>query len=121
MKIAETHEWARLDGDVVSVGITAHAVEELGDVVFIELPEVGDTATAGESFGEIESVKAASELVAPCDGEIVAVNTDLDDDYDILKSEPYGPGWMIQIKPDDASQLDALMSETQYEAFLQSE
>jgi len=120
-KIAKTHEWARFEDGVVSVGITPYAVEALGDVVFVELPEVGAAVRAGEAFGEIESVKAASELIAPCDGEVVAVNAGLEDDFDILKADAYGEGWMIRIKPADPAQLDSLMTEAEYAEFVASE
>ena len=121
IKIAKSHEWARLEDGIVSVGITPYAVDALGDVVYIELPEVGDTVAAGDTLGEIESVKAASELFAPCDGEVVAVNTDLEDDFDVLKADATGAGWMIKIRADDPSQLDVLMSEAEYAEFVKSE
>jgi glycine cleavage system H protein len=121
IKIAKTHEWARLEDGIVSVGITPYAVDALGDVVFIELPEVGDTVTAGETFGEIESVKAASELFAPCDGEVVEVHSDLEDDFDVLKADATGAGWMIRIKADDPSQLDDLLTEAEYKEFVENE
>jgi glycine cleavage system H protein len=121
LKIAKSHEWARLDDGIVSVGITPYAVEALGDVVYVELPAVGDTVTAGETFGEIESVKAASELFAPCDGEVLEVHADLEDDFDVLKADATGAGWMIKIKPDDPSQLDGLMTEAEYAEFVENE
>lgn len=121
IKIAKTHEWARNEDGLVSVGITPYAVEALGDVVFVELPEVGTTVAAGEPFGEIESVKAASELVAPCDGEVVAVNGELEDDFDVLKTDAFGEGWMIRIQAADPAQLDSLMGEAEYAAFLADE
>jgi glycine cleavage system H protein len=121
IRIAKSHEWARLEDGIVSVGITPYAVEALGDVVYIELPGVGDTVTAGDTFGEVESVKAASELFAPCDGEVVAVNTDLEDDFDVLKADATGAGWMLRIKAADPSQLDSLMTEAEYAEFVKSE
>ncbi|MBT7302337.1 MAG: glycine cleavage system protein GcvH [Victivallales bacterium] len=121
IKIAKSHEWARLEDGIVSVGITPYAVEALGDVVYIELPEVGDTVTGGDTFGEVESVKAASELFAPCTGEVVEVNTDLEDDFDVLKADATGAGWMIKIKAADPSQLDRLMTEAEYAEFVKSE
>jgi glycine cleavage system H protein len=121
IKIAKSHEWARLEDGIVSVGITPYAVEALGDVVYIELPEVGDTVTGGDTFGEVESVKAASELFAPCSGEVVEVNTDLEDDFDVLKADATGAGWMIKIKADDPSQLDAMMTEAEYAEFVKNE
>ena len=121
LKFATTHEWAKVDGDIVTVGITDYAVEQLGDVVFVELPAVGDTAAAGEAFGEIESVKAASELIAPVSGEIVEVNNKLEDDFDVLKNDAFGDGWMIRIKADDLSVLNDLMDEAAYRAFAAEE
>ena len=121
IKIAKTHEWSQCADGIVAVGITPYAVKALGDVVYIELPEVGTTVAAGDTFGEIESVKAASELFVPCDGEIVAVNSKLEDDFDILKADAYGAGWMIKIKANDPSQLDALMTEAEYAEFVENE
>ena len=121
VRIAKSHEWARLEDGIVSVGITPYAVDALGDVVYIELPEVGDTVTGGDTFGEIESVKAASELFAPCTGVVVEVNTDLEDDFDVLKADATGAGWMIKIKADDPSQLDSLMTEADYAEFVKNE
>jgi len=116
LKFAETHEWARLDGQVVTVGITDYAVEQLGDVVFVELPAVGDVVKAGQSFGEIESVKAASELIAPVDGKIIEVNTSLEDDYDVLKDDPFGAAWMIRIEASNTAILETMMEESAYRA-----
>lgn len=113
-KYAETHEWALRDGNTVTVGISQHAVEELTDLVYIELPEIGTEVKAREPFGEIESVKAVSELLSPVDGKIVAVNTDLNDDLDPISKDPYGEGWMIKIEATNASQLDALLSAEEY-------
>ncbi|MBN2450662.1 MAG: glycine cleavage system protein GcvH [Lentisphaeria bacterium] len=118
MRFAKSHEWARREGDTVTVGITAYAVEQLGDVVYLDLPRIGARVTAGAAFGEIESVKAASELFAPVDGEVVAVNGGIEDDFDILKADPYGEGWMIRIRTEDAAALDALMTEAEYHAFV---
>jgi glycine cleavage system H protein len=120
MKMAKSHEWARMDGEMVLVGITAYAVEQLGDIVYLELPKVGATTKAGKAFGEIESVKAASELFAPVDGIIAAVHTALSDDLDSLKQDAYENGWMIRIKPDRPAQLDDLMTEAQYDAYVKT-
>jgi glycine cleavage system H protein len=120
LKIAKSHEWARLDGDVVSVGITAYAVEQLGDIVYIELPKVGAKTKAGQAFGEIESVKAASELFAPVDGVVTAVHAALTDDLDSLKQDAYENGWMIRIRPDRPAQLDELMTEAQYDDYVKT-
>jgi glycine cleavage system H protein len=109
LRYAKTHEWARTEGDEVVVGITDYAQDALGDVVYIELPEVGSTFKAGEVFGVIESVKASSDLYAPVAGEVTAVNSALDDDQEPVNKDPYGAGWMLRIKPsgDEGELLDA--------------
>src|SRR6516164_1853253 len=109
LRYAKSHEWAALQGDVCTVGITQFAVDQLTDVVYIELPDVGDHVFAGESFGEIESVKAVSDLYSPVDGEVVAINKKLLEDPTIVTNEPYGKGWMIKIKVEPGSNLDRLM------------
>jgi len=98
LKFTSSHEWARIEGDVATIGITAHAAESLSDLVFLELPEVGDSVTAGETFGEIESVKAVSDLKSPISGEITAVNDSLPDNLTNVNTDPYGEGWMLKIK-----------------------
>mgnify|MGYP001375919839 CR=1 FL=1 len=120
LKFAKSHEWARLEGDTVAVGITAYAVEQLGDIVYLELPKVGAKTKAGQAFGEIESVKAASELFAPVDGVVTAVHAELTDDLDALKKDAYENGWMIRIRPANPGQLADLMDQAQYEAFLKT-
>ena len=116
---AKSHEWARLEEDeTVTIGISAYAVEALTDLVFMQLPDVGATVTAGESFGEIESVKAVSDLYAPLTGEVVAVNSELPGQLETLGSDPYGAGWVIRIKPADLSQLDALLDQAAYDALI---
>jgi glycine cleavage system H protein len=115
LRFASTHEWAKLDGDVCTVGISKFAVEQLTDVVYIELPDVGDHVFAAESFGEIESVKAVSDLYAPLDGEVVAVNKALEDDPTIITADPYGKGWMVKIKIEAGASLDKLMTAEQYQ------
>ncbi len=115
LKYTESHEWVRKEGDdVVSVGITEFAVEELGDVVFIELPEDGDTTGKGSPFGAIESVKAVVDLNSPVTGEITDVNSELADNLEVLNSDPYNEGWMIRIKLDDPDELDDLMDSAEY-------
>lgn len=116
MKYTEDHEWLRLDGDVVTVGITGHAAEQLGDVVFVELPEVGRTVTKGEECAVIESVKAASDILAPLDGEIVEVNTDIADEPGKVNEDPTGAAWFFRLKIADPSALDAFMDEDAYRA-----
>src|SRR5262249_37945658 len=121
LRYAATHEWASLAGDVCTVGITKFAVEQLTDVVYIELPDVGDNVFAGESFGEIESVKAVSDLYSPVDGEVTAINEKLLDDRTLVTNDPYGKGWMVKIKAEPGSNLDKLMTLAQYEKQIASE
>ena len=117
----DTHEWAKLDGNVVTVGITQHAVEELTDLVYIELPEPGKEVKRGEAFGEIESVKAVSDLVSPVHGTVVEVHADLEDDLDLVGNDPYGEGWMVKVQVADASAIEGLMSAAEYEDSLKAE
>jgi glycine cleavage system H protein len=98
LKYTESHEWVRIEGDTATVGITAHAAESLSDLVYLELPETGDDINAGDSFGEIESVKAVSELRSPVGGEIIEANNALEDALGDINSDPYGKGWMIKVK-----------------------
>ena len=107
------HEWARLEGDVVIVGISDYAQDALGDIVFVELPEVGDSFAAGDEFGTLESVKAVSELYLPLGGEIVAVNEELEDAPELINQDPYG-GWIIKIKPNDPGELAKLLDRDAY-------
>lgn len=116
LKYAASHEWARLEEDgTVTVGITDHAQEALGDVVFVELPEEGDNLAAGDEAGVVESVKAASDIYAPIAGEVIAVNTLLEDEPETVNSDPYNDGWFYKIQPDDVSELDNLLSASDYE------
>ncbi len=115
MKYTEDHEWLRVEGDVVVVGITDHAAEQLGDVVFVELPEAETQVTKGDDIVVIESVKAASDIVAPLDGEIVAVNDDLADNPGLVNEDPTGNAWFFKIKVEDMGQLDGYMSEDEYQ------
>lgn len=119
LKFAKTHEWIRAESDgTATVGISAHAVEALTDLVFMQLPAVGRRVKAGESMGEIESVKAVSDLYAPVSGEIVAVNSGLPDALDTLGQDPYGAGWIARIRPDDPAELSGLLDRTAYEALV---
>ncbi|PSQ41050.1 glycine cleavage system protein H [Halobacteriales archaeon SW_5_68_122] len=111
----ETHEWARRDGETVRVGITEFAQDELGDVVFVELPEVGDAVTREREFGVIESIKAVSDLYAPVGGEVTAINEALFDAPELVNEDPFGDGWMLEIEPGDESDLEALLSPSEYE------
>lgn len=114
---AASHEWARkLDGDIIEVGISDYAQESLGDVVYVELPEVGTEVAAKDECCAVESVKAASDIYAPVSGEVVAVNEDLDDEPELLNESPYEKGWMFRIKASDVSELEDLMSADAYNA-----
>ena len=121
LRYATTHEWASLTGDICTVGISQFAVEQLTDVVYIELPEIGDHTFVGDSFGEIESVKAVSELYSPVNGEVIAVNGALENDPSIVSNDPYGKGWMVKIKVEPGTTLDHLMTLEQYEKQIASE
>ena len=114
MKYTKDHEWLRVEGDVVVVGITEHAATALGDVVFIELPEVETVVAEGDEVCVIESVKAASDILAPLDGEITEVNTKLVDNPSLVNEDPTGAAWFFKIKIDDMSVLDAMMDEDEY-------
>ncbi len=118
MKYTEEHEWLLEDGDIVTVGITAHAAEQLGDVVFVELPETGTEVAKDEEIVVIESVKAASDILAPIDGEIVEVNDAIADNPAMVNDDPEGEAWFFKIKPSDASQMDEFMDEAGYKAFI---
>ncbi|TRX54510.1 glycine cleavage system protein GcvH [Thalassomonas sp. M1454] len=116
LKYATSHEWVRNEGDgTVTVGITEHAQGLLGDMVFVELPEVGDEVSTGDDVAVAESVKAASDIYAPVSGEIIEVNEDLEDSPELVNSDAFGDGWMFKIKLDDASELDALLDAEGYE------
>ena len=108
------HEWARLEDGVVTVGITGYATDQLGDVVFVELPQVGKRIDAHGTFGVVEAVKTVSDLYSPVAGEVVAVNAALADNPALVNQSPYGEGWMIRIRPDDAGQFGGLMDQTAY-------
>lgn len=115
LKYATSHEWVRNEGDgTVIIGITEHAQDLLGDMVFVELPEVGDSVTTGDDVAVAESVKAASDIYAPVSGEILAVNEDLEDSPELVNSDAYGDGWLFKLKLDDAAELDALLDAEGY-------
>lgn len=117
LKYASSHEWARLDDDgTIVVGITDHAQEALGDVVFVECPEVGSTLAAGEEAGVVESVKAASDIYAPVSGEVIAVNEVLEEAPETVNSDPYVDGWFYKLQPADVAELENLMSAEDYDA-----
>lgn len=118
LRYTKEHEWARRDGELVVVGITAHAVEQLGDITLVSLPDPGTAVKAGEAFGDIDSVKAVSELYAPIDGEIVEVNPTLDSSPEKVNESPYADGWMLKMRPSSAAALDALMDAKAYGEYL---
>ena len=119
---AKTHEWVRREEDgTVTVGITEHAQDALGDVVYVETPEVGDTIAAGDQAGVVESVKAASDIYAPLTGEVTAVNEALEDTPETINSDAFNDGWFFKLDPEDLGELDTLMSAEEYEQFCDDE
>ncbi|MBI2880948.1 MAG: glycine cleavage system protein GcvH [Candidatus Tectomicrobia bacterium] len=118
---SKEHEWALVEGSTVRVGITDYAQSQLGDVVFVELPEVGTELETGSTFGVVESVKAVSDIFAPVSGTVKAVNSALEDQPDIINSDPYENGWMIVIEMSDRSELDELLSADDYQTFVKEE
>ena len=118
LKYAKTHEWARIEGGVATIGITQHAQEELGDVALVLFPEVGRILQSGEKFGEIESIKAVSDLYAPVGGEVIAVNEALNDAPETVNDAPYEGGWMMKIKMSQPSDADTLLDSAAYDALL---
>jgi glycine cleavage system H protein len=122
LRYAKSHEWVAInDDDTISVGITDHAQELLGDLVFVELPEVGAKVTAEDACGVVESVKAASDTYAPVSGEVVAVNEGLNDAPDQINEDPYGAGWIYRLRPDDMEELEQLLDADAYKAQLEAE
>lgn len=115
-RYSETHEWYRASGNLVTIGITQYAADELTDITFVELPEVGKTVAAGEAFGEIESVKATSELLTSIGGKVVEINQRLADEPELVNGDPFGEGWMIKLQCEDLSPLESLMTAEQYVA-----
>ena len=119
LKYASSHEWVRLEEDgSVTVGITDHAQEALGDVVFVELPQEGDTLAAGDEAGVVESVKAASDIYAPVGGEVIAANSALEDEPETVNSDPYNDGWFYKLKPSDPAEIEKLLSASDYQQHL---
>ena len=121
LKYSKEHEWVRQDGDLCVIGITDHAQNLLGDIIFVELPEVGTSFETNDEFGSVESVKAVSELYMPISGEVAEVNEALEDEPEIICEDPYNKGWMIKVKPVAVSELDDLMSAEKYSEFIESE
>ena len=120
LKYTEDHEWIKIEGDIATVGITLHAQDALGDVVFVELPEVGSSHELKDAIGVVESVKAAADVYMPVSGEITEVNEALQDDPSVINSDPLNAGWFFKIKLSDASQLDALLDQTAYDELLKN-
>ena len=120
LRYTREHEWISLQGEVATVGITDHAQEQLGDVVYVELPGVGDAVAKTEAFGVVESTKAVSDVYAPVSGEVVEVNDDLTDNPELVNEDPYGDGWLVKIRVSDASELGDLLSADEYRAFLEA-
>ena len=121
LKYTEEHEWVLVEDDIVTIGITDFAQEQLGDVVFVELPEVGDDLEMGKSFGVVESVKAVSDIYAPVSGEVVEINDELPNEPEIINSSPYDDGWLVRLKLTDPSELDELMDADAYQEFIEQE
>jgi glycine cleavage system H protein len=121
LRYAKTHEWAHLEGTTCTVGLTQFAVEQLTDIIYIDLPDLEDPVQAGDSFGEIESVKAVSDLYSPVTGEVVEVNSKLENDPTLVSKDPYGKGWVIKVKVDKGTTLDHLMTLEQYQKQIASE
>ena len=121
MRFTKDHEWVELNGDVATVGITAYAAEQLGDVVFVEVPEVGRKVKAGDAFAVVESVKAASDVYSPITGEVVEANTEVADAPETVNASPEASGWFAKLKVANAAEYEALMDRDAYEAFLQTQ
>lgn len=120
-KYAKSHEYVNVEGDIATIGITEYAQKELGDVVFVELPQVGTELEANEELGSIESVKAVSELFAPVSGEVIEVNEDLAEKPELVNTDPWGDGWMIKVKLSSPDELEELMSAEEYEEYVEKE
>lgn len=122
LKFLRSHEWVRLESDGTAyVGISDHAQEAMGDLVYVELPEVGTTVSGGEEAGVVESVKAASDIFSPVTGEVIAINETLNDSPETVNTDPYGDGWLFQVRLSDPSELESLLSAEDYEAQLEAE
>ena len=118
---SKDHEWVRVEGDIAVVGITDHAQEQLGDVVYVELPKAGEDFAAHESFGSVESVKAVSEIFTPVSGKVTEANDSLNDEPEKVNNDPYGEGWMIKIKMSSSGEIDSLLTAAEYEDFTKAE
>jgi len=121
LKFSKEHEWVLVEGSVATVGITDYAQDQLGDIVFVELPAVGDKVSKEDAFGVVESVKAVSDIYAPVSGKVVEVNDDLPENPEMLNEDPYGDGWIIKIEMNDPEELQDLMSAAEYEEYVAEE
>lgn len=121
LRYSKEHEWVKVEGDKVRIGITDFAQSELGDIVFVELPEVGDEITANEPFGSVESVKTVSELYAPLSGKVVEINEDLSDSPEFVNESPYEKAWMLVVEPANAADVEGLMSADDYENLIKED
>lgn len=117
---SKDHEWVKVDGDVCTLGITEYAQEELGEIVFVDMPEVGEAFTKSDEVGTIESVKAVAEVYTPVSGEVAEVNSSLEDEPELVNDDPHGDGWLVKLRMGDASELDGLMNAEKYEEFVSS-
>lgn len=120
LRYTKDHEWVRLDGDEATIGITAYAADQLGDIVFVELPDIGRTLEQFATFGVVESVKAVSDLFAPVAGEVTGANDELASKPELVNSDPYGAGWMLRIRATDVAQLDTLLAPDAYDALVEA-
>ena len=118
LSYTDSHEWVQIEGEIITVGITDYAQSELGDIVFLEAPDVGEAVKSQEAFGTIEAVKTVEDLIAPASGEVVEVNEALGDHPELINSDPYEAGWMIRIRVEDASELEGLLTAAEYEDLL---
>ncbi len=114
VKYTKDHEWAKLEGDIVTIGLSDYAQDQLGEIVFVELPEEGDSFSEGDEFGSVESVKAVSEIYLPIGGDITAINEDLEDAPELVNNDCYTGGWLVKVKPEDVGELDNLMDKAAY-------
>ncbi|HEY8517926.1 MAG TPA: glycine cleavage system protein GcvH [Candidatus Binatia bacterium] len=119
LKYTREHEWVSIDGTIATVGITDHAQQQLGEVVFVELPAVGDRVEKSEAFGVVESTKAVSDVYAPVSGEVTEINDDLPDNPELINEDPYGDGWMIKLQIGDTAELDELMTAEEYRKYIE--
>jgi len=120
LKYTKEHEWVKLEGDIATVGITDHAQSELGDVVFVEMPDVGTKVAQGNDFGVVESVKTVSNLYAPLSGEVTEINNGLESAPDTINKDPYNDGWIIKVKLDNVSELESILDKTAYSQLLEA-